>query len=337
MLRGVHLYAVINKTATPCLLDGPSRIVSSLADGTPVALADVNPQDQDGHPMSFGGAPLTVGSHGRVGLYVLTHSGAALDNYHCPDRPGSTDLALADGSRLRLWDGAACRQDNHWASPFFALDANPVWAVSNSLPLQPVNARAGGVTEMHATAAPTGPLTGGRADIDGDGAPDDVVVDSRGAVTVTLTTGETYGLPFVPDTTVRLASLPDLFGDGHHEILVASSAAGCCGYRFAHYGAAVYSWQSGGLVQLTFGGGSGQLRFDDRSGLTCVDGSAVQVEVTGDKSVTIRRASYQIIQGSVVNSGVTQTPFNGTGNDPGKLGAVVSSNCPGMDAFGWAN
>jgi len=336
MLSGAVVYAVTNNTDAPCTLPARPRIVSELASGGSAALPlDQAPEDAQGQPIEVPEAPLVVPPHTAVGLGQLAHSGAAVDGYSCKARDGWTGVALAHGTALHLWPSAACAQDSLWLSPFFDLRAMPAWAVRAELPAVPVDAGAAGIGPIGSRAAYSGPFSGGRADLDGDGRDDDVVVTSDGAMTVTLATGESSAvtLPTVGGPG-QLSALPDLFGDGRHEALLATDA-GCC---FTRHLAFVYEWRDGGLEPISFPGryDDGALRFDEYDGVQCAGDTVTLVAGSGGDHPLITRTSYRLVGSTLVPAGRTQTVFDGNGDtDVEKMRDVVHTRCPGMDDWGW--
>jgi hypothetical protein len=200
------------------------------------------------------------------------------------------------------------------------------------------------VTDMHAVDAPAGPLTGGSADVDGDGRADRVTVSSAtGGVTVELNGGPTLhaNLPN-PDGSYRLQAIADLWGTGTREILIYSSAAGCCGYQpvdSTSWVLAVVGQQlrvvrdgQGRPLQLGFSNGRG----GNYSGIECRS-SSHQVIQTG-----INTADHTRRQTTITLSGATATVSAPTTTSDQRAypqdfeGFKVAVGCDGLTSNGSA-
>jgi hypothetical protein len=128
---------------------------------------------------------------------------------------------------------------------------------------------------MNSTRAPGGPVTYGRADIDGVGRRDLVLVSTTGTVQVRLGGGGRLSAQLRPDASVRLQTLPDMFSTGRQDIVVATSAAGCCGYTTISSNSIVLRAldgrlralreRSGRILVVPFSSGSG----DGYAGIHC--------------------------------------------------------------------
>lgn len=201
-------------------------------------------------------------------------------------------------------------------------------------------------TDMHSRRAPTGPLTAGSADVDGDGQPDRVVVSTSGLVTVRLATGAALAA-WQPraDASLRLQGIADLWTTGTKDILMSASAAGCCGYESTASNTNVLTLVGGRLVLVrTAEGAPLVLSFSDGrgdvyAGITC-DVSrhlVTQAEVlqTGRTSAT-RRFSTISLAGSraTVRKAVPQQLRSQTYAD--LASHAGARGCPGLSRNGWA-
>jgi hypothetical protein len=191
---------------------------------------------------------------------------------------------------------------------------------------------------MHSRFAPLGLPTWGRADVDGDGRPNLVVVRPSGQVDVTLgrhvVHARVAGRP-----TDRLQGFTDLTGDGRPEILVASTALGCgAGYRWCASRAAVLTVRDGRLRVLHFP--EPALSWDDGqgdlyAGLVCgAHGPAeLQLLMTGGQGYRLTRTRYQV--SGLRAHAVDSTTVHGTAADS-RLAGLITTRCPGLDRWGWA-
>ena len=195
--------------------------------------------------------------------------------------------------------------------------------------------------DMHSDGAP-GPLTGGTADMDGDGRPDRVLVRStNGAVSVELADGRTLHaeLPGGGGSSERLQALPDLFGTETRQILIYSSAAGCCGYAPTDSRSWVLTIVDGELavvrdpggqpLQLYFSAGRGGVY----AGITC-DASAhslLREEVVPGDS---RHTTTITLSGATANE-VSDTPTSYPLQAPKDY--EVARACEGLQSGGRAS
>jgi hypothetical protein len=195
-------------------------------------------------------------------------------------------------------------------------------------------------TNMHADHRPRGPITYGRGDVDGDGHPNMVIVDYRTNIAIAKVDNRYLWVRIPADASTRLQSVPDLSGDGRHEILVGRSAAGCCGYRAVHSQALVLGYHAGRLAllrrpdgrvfELVFSLGRG----DVFAGVRCQDRGLSQRTVTpvGGQQLRVTATHYRVV-GTLVRQ-LRQTTSVKTGSNATVLS---SSSCPGMTKYGWAS
>jgi hypothetical protein len=196
-------------------------------------------------------------------------------------------------------------------------------------------------TNMHADHRPLGPITYGRGDVDGDGHRDLVIVDSRGQLAIAVVAHHHLWVRIAAGASTRLQSLPDLFGDGRHEIVVGSSTAGCCDYRSVDSQALVLRYHSGRLahlrtpdgrvLELSFSVGRG----DVYAGVRCHGQRFSQRTVTrlGWHRLKVTTVKYRV-NGTVVAQ-VRRTTYLQRGGSL-KATALTRSDCPGMSKYGWA-
>ena len=197
-------------------------------------------------------------------------------------------------------------------------------------------------TNMHSDHRPRGPITYGRGDIDGDGRPNMVIVDYRTHIAVARV-GDRYLWVLIPaDASTRLQAVPDLWGDGRHEILVARSTTGCCGYRSTDSQALVLGYRGGRLALLRRPDGRvftlafSLGREDVFAGVRCRGPELSQRTVTQARRHQLRvtETDYRVV-GTVVRL-VRQTTSVKRGSNWQRATALSSSSCPGMSKYGWA-
>ena len=193
---------------------------------------------------------------------------------------------------------------------------------------------------MHADTVPgSATSTMGSADLDGDGKPDAVSVSAQtGLVVVELGSGAELTAQLPVAANGRLQGLPDLLGDGRREVLVYSSAAGCCGYApvdsqsyvlaIAQGRLSLVRFENGKPLQLSFSNGRG----DTYAQVKCQgNGSIINSHFT-DSGASSYYSSIKI-EGSLA-TGVTidnAGPRDPTQDFPVALG------CAGLRADGRAS
>jgi hypothetical protein len=197
-------------------------------------------------------------------------------------------------------------------------------------------------TNMHSDHRPRGPITYGRGDVDGDGHRDLVIVDSRGHLAIADVADRHLWVRIAADASTRLQSVPDLFGDGRHEIVVGSSTAGCCDYRSVASQALVLRYHAGRLAhlrtpdgrvfELSFSLGRGGVF----AGVRCRGERLSQRTVTrlGRHRLKVATVRYRV-NGTVVVQ-VHRTTYVQRGSWS-QATALSRSACPGMNQYGWAH
>jgi hypothetical protein len=191
---------------------------------------------------------------------------------------------------------------------------------------------------MHSTFSPLGLPTWGRADLDGDGHPDLVVVRPSGLVTARVGRRMLRNR-ILRDPTLRLQGFADLTGDGRPDVLVGGTATGCtAGYRTCSSATRVLTLTAGrlGLVrfpgdQPLWDGGEGDL-FE---GWLCGSGGPTEVglEQTGDTSYRLTRTRYGVH--GLTAAEVARAVTLGTGGYR-RLQSLTRTRCAGLDRWGWA-
>jgi hypothetical protein len=191
---------------------------------------------------------------------------------------------------------------------------------------------------MHSRLAPQGLPTWGRADLDGDGSPDLVVVRPSGR-TVALIGSRVLHARVPGRPTDRLQGFTDLTGDGRPEILVGATALGCdAGYRFCATRPTVLTLLDGRLRVVRFpepavswDNGQGDLF----AGVVCSAHGPTQVEVlmTGGNGYEMISTTYRVA--GVTAHVVDRTTVHGAGTYR-HLAALAATRCPGLAVDGWA-
>jgi hypothetical protein len=196
-------------------------------------------------------------------------------------------------------------------------------------------------TNMHAGHRPRGSITYGRGDVDGDGHRDLVIVDSGTHLAIAAVADQHLWVRIAADASTRLQSVPDLFGDGRHEIVVGRSTAGCCDYRLVDSRALVLRYDAGRLshvrasdgrfFELYFSLGRG----DVFAGVQCHGQRLSQRTVTrlGRQMLKVTTVLYRMNGNAVVQ--VQRTTHVQRGGSA-QATALTRSACPGMSKDGWA-
>ena len=207
---------------------------------------------------------------------------------------------------------------------------------------QPMHGTLPESVNMHDVAAPPSRWTTGSADIDGNGKRDTVEVDTRGLISVHLAHADSARARVSSDPSLRLQALPDLDGDGDREVLLAWSAAPCCGYRFTDSTTQVLQYEDGRLqvvrqdgdrpLTLAFGSGRG----DVYAGVRCKPRHRlVQKEAVlrpGGR-LRISATTYRLMHRTAVWQGRRQWQVQNGWREASK---VTASSCVGMASDGWA-
>jgi hypothetical protein len=196
-------------------------------------------------------------------------------------------------------------------------------------------------TNMHADHRPRGPITFGRGDVDGDGYPNMVIVDYSSHIAMAKVRGRYLWVRIPADASTRLQSVPDLSGDGRHEILVGRSTAACCDYRLVDSRALVLGYLDGRLALLRHPDGRAfELLFsvgrrDVFAGVRCQGQRLSQRTVTASvrHRLKVTTIQYQVI-GTVVRQEDRATSVEH--GSKRHAAALSRSACPGMTRYGWA-
>jgi hypothetical protein len=191
---------------------------------------------------------------------------------------------------------------------------------------------------MHSSFSPQGLPTWGRADLNGDGHPDLVVVRPAGLVMVRIGSA-TLRLRLPADATARLQGLTDFTGDGRTDILVGGTALGCgSGYRLCAPLATVVALAQGRLRTVHFsddqpGWDNGQ--GDVFAGWVCRPGgpTARVLDQDGRSSyrLTVTRWRVEGLRARAVASTISRGSASYAG-----LARLTRTRCRGLDRWGWA-
>ncbi|MGC4110185.1 MAG: VCBS repeat-containing protein [Nocardioides sp.] len=191
---------------------------------------------------------------------------------------------------------------------------------------------------LHTSFLPGHTPTWGRADLDGDGHPDTVVVRPSGRVVVRA--GGRRLMARAPGRpTDRLQGFTDLTGDGRPEILVGSTTTGCDGgYRLCDTLATVFTLRDGRLRLIRFP--DGEPDFDlgvggVTTGWVCGPDGLVanRVLLTGTTGYRLVRTTYRVT--GLVASPVARSVSKGRLSD-GAFDELTTTRCAGLSALGWA-
>ncbi|MCA1825136.1 MAG: DUF4232 domain-containing protein [Frankia sp.] len=146
------------------------------------------------------------------------------------------------------------------------------------------------------------------------------------------------------DKSARLQALPDLFGSGRHDILVAESASGCCGYFLNSSDARVIRLVSGELsivrlangheLNLFFDGGRG----DAYAGITCDRAehlvTGIQLMPTTGRDTFVESRQWIRIEGATAS--MTLMPKATRRMTAAQALARTRTRCGAMTPDGWA-
>ncbi|MEP6527197.1 MAG: hypothetical protein ABJA86_08530 [Nocardioidaceae bacterium] len=196
-------------------------------------------------------------------------------------------------------------------------------------------------TNMHAGHRPRGSITYGRGDVDGDGHRDLVIVDSGTHLAIAAVADRHLWVRIAADASTRLQSVPDLFGDGRHEIVVGRSTAGCCDYRSVDSRALVLRYHAGRLARLrSFDGRVFELYFSRGrgevfAGVRCHGQRLSQRTVTRLGRHTLKVTTVLYRMNGIVVVQVQRTTHVQRGGSA-QATALTRSACPGMSKYGWA-
>lgn len=195
-----------------------------------------------------------------------------------------------------------------------------------------------GSTDDHAESAPTGPVTTGLGDVDGDGRPDRVIVDADTAtVSVHTASGKTTSLTL--DTRGdRLEGVSDLAHAGRGLILIAVSASGCCGYTLSNARLIVVGLLDGHLVRFATTDGHDPLSYNDGdgnevAGLSCPGGGIVTETHSGVLASTAATVTWTTTTYRLAGGTLTALSTREGSGSPTQLESLIRNNgCSGITA-----
>ncbi len=195
---------------------------------------------------------------------------------------------------------------------------------------------------MHSPREPRGPVTYGHGDVNGDGSPDLVAVNTDGRIWARLGGGRQLRAGVPASASLRLQALADLFGGGRADIMVASSAAGCCrSYQlldassvvliYRHQRLKLLHYPSGRLFVLLFNTGRG----DAFAGIRCSGHQLTQTTVflAASKRLSVTASTYRLTRNTVTRRELSTRTVSGSER---QALALTTTKCPGMNRYGWA-
>lgn len=200
-----------------------------------------------------------------------------------------------------------------------------------------------GSTDDHAWSGPSGPVTTGLGDVDGDGRPDRIIVNAQtGSVTV-HTAAEAAANVQLKFGGGRLEGVSDLARTGRGLILIASSASGCCGYTADRAQVTVVGLLAGHLSRFAASDGSDPLSYNDGQGqqvegFACVGHGIVTETHSAPYLPQALTDSWTTITYRLVGSTFTTISTRQHSGSPAQLGALTRNvGCSGISAINRAD